>query len=350
MVAIATPEDHPTVLAMTTTTSLAMTTTTNIVALDQERGGMVAVINGNRHWRAGPDHDPALPDLFDPVADLGALPAGGGIVVADGNTWSVRNELSVSQYCWSDARDREAFMDALAARGYAAITVANKLTQSLYQRAGLPQALAVQALADYVHIQVSESRGRPTPPTQAAPGPCGCSAHWPFDSGYPVRPSRGDISSGERQAVVTDFLRMQNSGGYESAFADDVVRIAFESLRRSERDLFQIQVTKPACHSRNRLMAVAVCTHDPATGERRMYGDRPWGSGFIVRRVIGLNGTMRGTGTRSPGNPMRAVLRILGRRAGAKVNRDERAGMDRAVRSLIHALQEHPVLPRPDGN
>lgn len=327
----------------------------NLIALDQERGGIVAVINGVAHW--DPDtteisvDDLSLPHLFDPVRHLNQLPVGGGIVVADGNTWSVRNELSVSQYCWADEVSRADFIEALAERGYRAINVANKLTESLYRRNGLPQALAVVALYRYAHAQVSSSRGRPSAGQAASPSalPCGCEEHWSFDSGYPVRPSHGDISFGMRRDVTQSFLRLQNNDGYQSAFAADVVDIAWTALDREGRQCFNLKLTKPTCDSRNRLMAVAACTHDPDTGQMRTYQGKPWGVGFITRHIIGLNGTMRGTGLRSPGNPMRAVLRVLGRRHGAKVNRDERAALDRATRTLIRALQQHPMIPRPNA-
>jgi hypothetical protein len=31
------------------------------------------------------------------------------------------------------------------------------------------------------------------------------------------------------------------------------------------------------------------------------------------------------------------------------VNRDERAALDRATRTLIRALQQHPMIPRPNA-
>jgi hypothetical protein len=66
------------------------------------------------------------------------------------------------------------------------------------------------------------------------------------------------------------------------------------------------------------------------------------GTNFIIRHVIGLNGMMTGTGSRSPGNPMRAVLRSLGRGNDPK----ERAERDRLVPVLIRAFRKHgPVRP-----
>jgi len=312
--------------------SWAMTQNLNIVALDQEQGGIMAVINGRREWStpdATPDGtdwraDERMPQLFDPVADLSWLPAGGGFVVGDGNLWAVRNELSVSQYCWPDHATRERFIDELEKRGYKAFQISNKLAESLYRKEGVAQALAVVALYHYTEELVGRTGS--------------------FDSGYTVRASRGDNSFGQRRQVVEDFLRLQNMKGYESGFADDVVQIAFDALSRDQRPLFGLGKTKASCKSRNRLMAVAVCTHDPVTGLLRTHEGQPWGMGFITRHILGLNGVMRGTGERSPGNPMRAVLRILGRRHGDKVDAAERAALDKAVRDVIRALRAHPQL------
>jgi hypothetical protein len=257
---------------------------------------------------------------------LDYLPEGGGIVVADGNTWSVRNDLSVSQYCWPDEESRATFLAALDERGYKAISVSNKLTESLYRSAGMTQPLAVVALYHYA-ARLVEANGS-------------------FDSGHAVRPSRGDNSFGQRRTVVEDFLRLQNTNGYDSPFADDVVKIAWAALTPELRPLFRLNkrsaICKPA--DRNRLMAVAVCTHDPRTGVRRTHQGRAWGMGFITRHIIGLNGVMRGTGERAPGNPMRAVLRILGRRHSDKINAAERSDMDRSIRIIIRALQAPPQL------
>lgn len=317
----------------------------NIVALDQEQGGILAVVNG------------ASPALFDPLdpAHLAGLPAGGGYVVADANTWAVRNQFSQSQYCWATEPARAAFLAALAALGYRSMVVANKLANSLYVSSGHSQADAVIALYDYVHHQIADPKGRPMPVGTGPVLGCGaCTHHWSFDSGHAVRPTAAatiDISCGQRKLVARDFLVAQNDGGYVSAFADDAIAIAWAALDRPGRAALNLKKTRPeAAGSRNRLLAVAVCTHDPATGVLRTHQGRPWGVGFITKRVIGLCGTMRGTGERAPGNPMRAVLRVLGRRSGTKANPAERAVTDRAVRTVIRALQQHPVLPRPPGH
>lgn len=311
----------------------------NIVTIDQENHAIHAVVNG------------AATVVFDPAADLDTLPAGGGYVVADGNTWSVRNERSQSQYCWDTETDLAEFITALGSRGYRAVTVANKLANTLCTTYQVAQADAVRALYFYVHDQVSQPTGRAEPDqlgTASGPLVCGCTSHSSFDSGHSVRlgPPRGDASFGARAQVTSSFLVLQNTGGYDSPFADAVVAVAWDALDGRGRALFNMLAKSPVCHvaNRNRLMAVAVCTHDPATGALRMHGGRRWGLAFITGRVIGLNGTMRGTGDRAPGNPMRAVLRVLGRRSGAKVNRAERAELDRHVGVLIRALGTHPVL------
>lgn len=298
----------------------------NVVALDQENHALVAVING-----AGP-----VP--FDPVAGLAALPAGGGLVIADGNAWSVRNPLSASQYCWPTAAAREQFLAGLAARGYTAIHVANKLANTLYLREGLPQADAVLALSRYAHTQIAR--------------------HGRFDSGHPVRDSRGDISFGQREQVTVAFLRLQNTGGYATAFTQEVITIAWHAFHaladsdparsRALKKIFGLAQRTPALSSNgspNKVTAVACCTHDPDTGTLRTHAGAPWGREFITRRIIGLSGAMRGTGALAPGNPMRAVLRALGRRHGEKINAGERSLTDAGVRILIRALQEHPQLP-----
>lgn len=321
----------------------------NLVALDQEDLVLVAVINAERHWDPGaPASDDHPADVFDPWRHLEQLPDGGGLVVGDANVWGVRNGLSVSQYCWPSDAERARFVAALAERGYRAVVIANKLAQTLYQRAGIPQSQAVVALADYLHAQV------------AGEGPgelwCGCATHREFHSGHAVRAPRGDRSFGQRDVVVRDFLRLQNQWGYDTAFAEDVVAIADAVLARDDRSLrplrgqLMLKKTRPECDvaKRNRLMAVAVCTHDPQTGARREHAGRPWGVDFITRRVIGLSGATRGTGANAAGNPMRAVLRSLGRRPGTPgrgaVDRAARADLDRAVRLLVTALLQHPDL------
>lgn len=326
---------------------------THIVTLDQEDKDLVIVIDG------------APTTYFDPANDLRLLPAGGGLVIADGNVWAVRNPLSQSQYCWSSTTDRDLFLTELERRGYRAISVSNKLAESLYRRTGEAKADAVRALYSYAHTQVSTPKGAHQQQhhdhLNAAAGqtgtalPCGCQRHYGFDSGRPVgtdRDGRGDRSRGQRARVVRDFLRLQNDDGYDSDFTADVIAVAWEALDRQGRELFNLAKTRPqlgANKSPNRLLAVAVCTHDPYTGALRTHEGRPWGRSFIVRSILGLNGLMRGTGPAAPGNPMRAVLRVLGRRTKDNVNRDERAAMDRSVNQIIRALQTagplRPVAP-----
>ena len=309
----------------------------NIVALDQERKAIVAVVNGG------------MPVIFDPVRDVANLPTGGGYVVADANVWAVRNDLSKSQYCWETEADRDAFVNALESAGYRAIVVANMLAKTLYMRQGLPQSDAVRALYTYVHDQVSSPKGRSAAPLTTSLG-CGtCTYHWTFDSGHPVRPPAAgsvDQSFGQRRIVARDFLRLQNDGGYESDFAQDALAVAWAAWTPEQREAMGLKKTRPTGQA-NRVAAIAVCTHDPDTGQLRTHEGAPWGRNFIMRHLIGLNGVMRGTGPLAPGNPMRAQLRLCGRRHGAKTNRESRALMDQAVRVAIHALQQHPVLPRP---
>lgn len=318
---------------------------TNIIALDQEEGGLVAVVNGVRY-----------PDLFHPASDAGTtllavLPAGGGLIVADTNAWQVRNELSVAQFAWSDYEDLTRFLAGAGERGYACRSIPNRLARTLYLRAQLPTTHAAEALYRYGVTQV-----------QCSPGAT-------FDAGQPVRitSTGSDNSFGHRAGVVRDFLRQQNLYAYDTPFGDDVVTIARASLSRRELALLNVSISKDGSASctgskRNRLIAVAVCTHDPETGMRRGYEGRPWSGNFIVRRLLGLNGTTSGVGTRTAGNPMRATLRMRSQRAislhdvkdpvtkkatGAtelrnKINAAERRESDAAVRALIRALQAHP--------
>lgn len=313
----------------------------NIVTLDQEGRGLVAVVNG------GPVRD------FHPD-DVDDLPAGGGYVVADANVWQVRNDRSQSQYCFADVDTRDRFIAELEARGYRARLVSNKHAQTLYVRRQMAQADAVVALYDEVHRQVRAVDGAPiVVPGEPLLG-CGtCTSHTTFDGGRRVR-DRGDHidrSFGQRARVVDDFLLLQNAGGYDSAFLDAAVEAVWSHLDRDQRALLNMKKRVARCHpkDRNRLASIVVCTHDPITGELRRHDGAPWGRAFITRRVIGLNGTMRGTGPRTPGNPMRAVLRILGRRSWTakanKIDRAERAALDACVRAAIRALQAHGTLP-----
>jgi hypothetical protein len=302
----------------------------HIVTLDQEQRGLVAVVDGG----------PTRP--FTPAVDLGDLPDGGGLVVADRNTWAVRNPRSQSQYCWGSQRELDDFLLELAVRGYRAVSVANKHANTLYVRFGLPQTDAVTALALHVHASIAE----PAPPGSDPTFACGCARHRSFDGGSTVTPGSSgtiDRSFGQRAVVANDFLVLQNrAGGYDCPFVDGAVNVVWAGLSGDQRDLLGLKKTRPEAKlSRNKVAALAVCTHDPRTGKRRTHNGGPWGVGFICDRVIGLNGTMRGTGPRAPGNPMRAVLRNLGRgRHPERLN-----AVDTAARAAIRALRASDLPP-----
>ena len=309
----------------------------NVVAIDQENRGIVAVVN------SGPT-TPMTPSTF-----AAQLPSGGGIVVGDANVWSVRTPFSVSQYCWSTQADLDEFVEALAAAGYQAVVVANKFANNLIAKHKVVQAEAVRALCAEVHDQLERS-ARAVQTAPAGSGlPCGCAAHGTFDGGHVLRPSRGDRSFGQREVVSRSFLRLQNTGGYQSPFAEDIIQLAWEHLDGEGREVFGMLKTRPECKVPSKLMAIAVCTHYPGTGELRMRDGQPWGLNFIVRHVIALNGNMSGTGARTAGNPMRAVLRVRGIRAPGRrlpVDKAARARLDLYVRELIRVFQEHgPVRP-----
>lgn len=322
------------------------TTPRNVVALDQEGRGLIACVNGS----------PTEP--FDVATGIAALPAGGGWIVADVNSWSVRNELSASQFCFPDTAALETFLKEAAAAGWRCMSVTNHIARSLYTREGLPQTAAALALHRYVHRQVTGLERCPRRPgieagrtvaSSTAPGAlaCGCvvvSGHLDAGRLVTVGERRGDNSQGMRRRVTVDFLRLQNDGGYESGFAQDVITIAWNGLDSRGKDLFHLKKRTPTCDSPNRLMAVAVATHDPATGAIRTYQGRPWGRKFIVHNILGLNGRMKGSGASGAGSPMRAVLRILGRRHGDRIDVAERAELDRYVRDLVRLLQQHPRL------
>ncbi len=285
----------------------------NIVAVDQEIHGLAVVINGKRTQ---------IKSFYDLE-----LPKGGGLLVADTNVWAVHTGLSVSQYCFDSKEDRVKFLEQAEDLGYKSISVSTKYAKVLYQKHNYSQADAVEALYDEVEDQVNNT-GR-------------------FDSGRPVRESRGDVSFGMRAEVVKDFLMMQNELGkkYDSDFMDKAVDIAWHALDKEGQKLFKMKIRTPECNldNRNRIAAVVVCTHDPATGERRMHNGKPWGIRFITRRILCLNGMMQGTGALSPGSPMRAVLRMLGKRNRKKgtINSAERAALDNQVKVLIRAFQQH---------
>lgn len=300
----------------------------NVIALDQEKRGIVAVVNG------------AAQVAFDPDRDLARLPAGGGWVVADINTWAVRNDYSQSQYCWADGASLDAAVAALAEAGYKAWVVDNKLTNDLYRRAGLPATHAATALYGYARAQI-DRLGR-------------------LDTGHPVRVGRHDViidrSFGQRERVVRDFLRLQNFDEYANDFMDDAVAIVAGALEPDDRPLLNLNKrgATTGAKSRNRVAAVAACTHDPATGLRRRRDDGElWGTTFITRRVLGLHGVARGTGLGGAGTPMRAVLRLRGNRNDipnakgniTRIDRDERRRADRAVLVAIRALQAHDLRP-----
>lgn len=282
----------------------------NIIALDQEIKGIAAIVNGERIQ-------------IGTVKDL-QLPPGGGVIVADTNVWAVSNGLSQSQYCFDDLNDRQKYLDSFADDGYKSISISTKYARGLYLKRGYTQEDAVQALYDEVEDQIDRN-GR-------------------FDSGRPVRETRGDISFGMRDMVTLDFLRIQNSGGYDSDFLNNAVEIAWNSLDKEGKQLFNLKIRTPETNSPNRLAAVLVCTHNPEDGLRREYNGKPWGKRFITRRILCLNGMMQGTGNLSPGSPMRAVLRILGRRWGDKINKEERARLDWYVKQLIDVFQKHEKI------
>jgi hypothetical protein len=301
-------------------------TGTNIVALDQENHGLVAVINGSD------------PRPFDPSVDIGLLPVGGGVVVADANAWAVRNPLSLSQYCWDTADELEMFLRRLRDAGYEAQSIPNPLARRLYVRSGHAQADAVVALAEHVHDRVAD---------QLETGSlwCGrCDEHVSFTGGRPVRRGRTetvDRSFGQRDLVKVDFLTLQNDLRYDTPFVDEAVAVVWEGTTRAQRDLLNLKKTICEPKNPNRVAAIAACTHNPWTGELRTHDGVPWGRRFIRRRVIGLNGTMCGTGPGTAGNPMRAVLRSLGRGKTPAVLND----IDGAVTAAIWALQRHGDLP-----
>ena len=283
----------------------------NIIAVDQEGKSLAVITNG----------DLTIARSYDEIS----LPDGGGIVVGDTNVWAVANDYSQSQFAFESEEARQATLDRLADAGYRSVSVANKYAQAQYINRGMAQADAVDALYLAVREQV-ETNGR-------------------FDSGKPVRGNRGDVSYGQRDLVVKDFLSMQNAEGYTTPFLAHGISIAWDALDRDGKRLFNLkQRTPEVSTSPNRIAAVLVCTHDPKTGLRREHNGQPWGINFIVRRIIGLNGMMRGTGTLSPGNPMRAVLRVLGRRWGDKVDAHERSQMDKYVKVLIREFQKYPHI------
>lgn len=298
----------------------------NVIAIDQEEGKFVMTINGD---------DVKLP--FDP----NSLPLGGGIVAGDGNCWKTNNGKSKSQFMSSSELDE--LTATLHLNGYRAIVVANMLAHKIQLSYRLTQADAVIGLGKYAMAQVA--------------------MHGSFDSGHEVRPNPypdNDNSFGERQIVTDDFLRVQNDGGYNSPWMADVIEIAFHTFDDADRRLFGFTAkSKPSISNPFKLAAIAVAVYDPWTGKLRMHEGKPWGLGFITRRIIGLNGLGRGTGPNAPGNPMRAALRAIGGRCWLPsdlgelkpkgnpvrkqdcINRAERAHFDRLIRDLIRAFQMH---------
>jgi hypothetical protein len=334
----------------------------HIIAVDQEGKELVCVI----------DDDGTA--SFDPYG----IPDGGGLIVADANAFGVKNERSKSQFGWESEEDLLSWVDWAEERGYTVRKIPNHLAYDLHRpydlkewsyrlvkagwkvqqekrpsggkewvatKAGDPESPrtwklysgnAIWALYDYA-VDTVQRTGR-------------------FDTGTRPGPSRGDNSFGQRAVVSDDFLRLQNNEGYVSPFAEEVVQIAFDALDREDRPRFNLCLNKRALSSNGSfrlLAAVAVCTHDPYTGEiRRDPSGKPWGLVFITKRIIGLNGQMRGMGDKAPGNPMRAALRRANR-YWDKNDPEERSRMDRLVRVLIRAFQEHEVIggdsPRLNG-
>ena len=315
----------------------------NVIALDQEDKTLVGTIDGETFFQADKQNFDWLPD-------------GGGHVVADGNAFGVRNELSASQFCFENEADREAFVQYLESRGYVVRSIANHLAYPIRLRYGYEPKDAALALWKYAKEQLSHG-GR-------------------FDTGHRPRTSQGDISFGVRALVERDFLRLQNSGGYNSPFIADVVEIAFGSLSKEDRSFFDLNKTWPKntpqdwtplelLGSARRISAVAACVYN-LDGTLRLGPDGPLGTNFIVRNVIGLNGAMKGTGDKAAGNPMRAALRCIGARSispvngvipelktnGKKVRKQdlvnpaERTHMDKLVRTMIKAFRAHgPIRP-----
>ena len=285
------------------------------------------------------------------VFNVDDLPPGGGIVVGDGNCWKPSNGKSKSQFM-TDAKLDE-LTGKLRAAGYVPITVANKLAGDIQRRSDFDPSDAVIALGEYAMRQVA-SRGS-------------------FDSGHEVRASRGDISFGQRAIVSDDFLVLQNSGGYNSEWMEDVIAIAHDCLAidydaddmhkghaaykacskedknlievvRYELNLFNLSPHGTLNGAARLLAAVAILVYD-LDGKLRMHNGKPWGMGFIVRHVLGLNGVMRGTGLLAPGNPMRAALRRA-ERSWSEIHQDERAHTDKLIRDLIRAFRAHgPIRP-----
>lgn len=81
------------------------TASPNIVTFDWEDRGLVAVVNG------------AAPVPFGPAADLGLLPAGGGVVVAEAAVWAVRTGLAEADGPWTSTVELDGFLAALHVAG-----------------------------------------------------------------------------------------------------------------------------------------------------------------------------------------------------------------------------------------
>lgn len=290
----------------------------NIIAIDQENHAIACTLDGEK-WETFPAADAALA--------VNDFPPGGGIVVGDGNVWTIRNESSISG-TWASDTERATFLTALRENSYRAITVANKLANTMQHKYGLEPCDAVLGLWRDVYDKV-EKFGQ-------------------YDSGHEVRALKyPDISFGERNKVSRDFLRIQNNGGYESTFMEDAVAVAWEVLEDSDRKIFNLCKTKPSLSGSPRTIAAIACAiYNPWTGKLREYRGKPWGVHFITRNVLCLNGMMRGKGEHAPGSPMRAVLRATGRRDGKRypVNQDERSRMDFCVRVLIRGYQNHGAI------
>ena len=285
----------------------------NIIVVDQEQGKIVMTRDGK------------TVDDFDPAR----LPAGGGYIVGDTNVLAVQNETSVSQYGWKDSDARRRFLALAHAQGYRVLSVSNKHANKAKRRYDPDGPKALELLT--LHADVREKIARTGR----------------YDSGRPVTgvDSAGvDSSHGERDKASLDFLRIQNGGKkYDCDFVRMAIAVAHSALDKYGKTLFGLQVRKPVSKSPNKIVAVAVAVLD-STGRPRTFNGRLFGIGFITRNVLGLNGTI--SGVKNGGSPMRAVLRVLGRRSKpGKIDKAERAAFDRYVKTLIHAFQAtYPVL------
>ena len=290
----------------------------NILAIDQEDGGVVATSDGVTTF----PWEYVLPDN------------GAWLIVGDLNTWAVHNIKSRSQYVWESKEQLEAFCAAVTAAGGVCRSVHPKHARTIRQSIGLDKAEDVLALWRYAEEMIRRT-GRFDTGTN------------PLSVGVVSNQAARDV----RDTVVHDFLTLQEAE-YGGEFMRTATEIAFLALAPEERVLFNLCKTKPSTTSSpNRIAALAVCTHDPETGELRKHNGAPYGKNFIIRHVIGLSGAHRGTGPTAAGNPMRAVLRKLGRDWGDKIDKEERSAKDRCSGKIIQALQAHgDIVPIVTGS